>query len=78
MLDQRIHPIFHVSKLEPFLPSDPHEFPGRQQYQAKPVAMTSDGQQLFDIQAVLDRRKYRKKIQYLIHLKGCSRREAQW
>ena len=78
MLAKQIHPVFHVSKLEPFIESDPEEFPNRLQYQGKSVGTNAQGEQLYDIQEVLDHRMFRGNLQYLLHLKGCARREAEW
>lgn len=77
MLDKRIHPIFHVSKLKKFVNSSPSEFPSRQQYQEEPVDIM-DGRGKFEIKEILDHRLSGKKLQYLVHLRGCERREAEW
>lgn len=77
MLHKQIHPIFHVSKLEKFVNSSPLEFPDRQQYQEAPVDIV-DGKGQFEIKEILDHRLLGQKLQYLVHLRGCERREAEW
>jgi RNase H-like domain found in reverse transcriptase/Reverse transcriptase (RNA-dependent DNA polymerase)/Integrase zinc binding domain/Integrase core domain/Chromo (CHRromatin Organisation MOdifier) domain len=69
----RIHPVFHVSLLEPFRAND---IPGRMQAPPPPVAV--DGHEEHEVQAVLDSRRYHGKLQYLVHWRGWPVSSQSW
>jgi hypothetical protein len=69
----RIHPVFHVSLLEPFRPND---IPGRVQDPPPPVVV--DDHEEFEAQEVLDSRTRRGKLQYLVHWKDWPVSERTW
>jgi hypothetical protein len=69
----RIHPVFHVGLLEPVRTND---IPGRIQDPPPPVEV--DGFEEFEVEQILDSRRYRGKLQYLVHWKGWSVPDRTW
>ena len=69
----RIHPVFHASKLIPYNTS---QIPGQQ----PPIAPSEliDGHEEFEVEDILDSRRYRRKLQYLIKWKGYGSDENTW
>ena len=61
----RIHPVFHVSLLEPHKPSI---IPGRSLPLPPPVVI--DSEEEFEIEEVLDSKFMRKRLFYLVKWKG--------
>src|SRR5262249_46231795 len=69
----KIHPVFHVSLLEPFRPND---IPGRVQDPPPPAII--DGHEEFEVETILDSRVRRKKLQYLVHWKDWPISSRTW
>ncbi|CDO69613.1 hypothetical protein BN946_scf184851.g1 [Trametes cinnabarina] len=69
----RIHPVFYASKL--VLYHDP-EIPG--QKMAPPESVIIDGHEDFKVEAVLDSRRYRQQLQYLVRWKGYGPEDDSW
>jgi hypothetical protein len=69
----RIHPVFHVSLLEPVHLND---IPGRVQDPAPPVVV--DDHEEFEVEEVLDSRVRYGKLQYLIHWKDWPISSRTW
>jgi transposase InsO family protein len=69
----RIHPVFHVSLLEPFRPND---IPGRTQDPSPPVIV--DNQEEFEVEEILDSRIRRGKLQYFVHWKDWPISSRTW
>ncbi|KAL7277513.1 hypothetical protein ACG7TL_008434 [Trametes sanguinea] len=69
----RIHPVFHASKL--VLYHDP-QIPG--QKVAPPESVMIDGHEEFEVEAILDSRRYRRQLQYLVRWKGYGPEEDSW
>ncbi|KAH7433879.1 hypothetical protein KP509_07G090800 [Ceratopteris richardii] len=61
----RIHPVFHVSMLEPYQIS-----PLRGERPSPSPPMEIDDHEEFEVEHVLDSRIYRGRLEYLIHWKG--------
>ena len=78
----RIRPIFHVSKLKPYLAAESEMFPGRIQANRPAPIIEEDGSEYFQIEVILDKR--RKKVrnrsitQYLVKWVGYDISEATW
>jgi hypothetical protein len=70
----RTHPVFHVVKLLP-APKDPVE--GRQA-PTPPHPEIVDGEPEYELEAILDSRIYRRKLQYLVAWKGYGYEEHSW
>ena len=68
-----IYPVFHCSLLENFRDS---ELPGRTQPAPLPVII--DDEQEWEVEEILDCRRHRKKLQYLIKWKGFDSTENTW
>jgi hypothetical protein len=75
----RLHPVFHVSKLKPF-----HDrldaFPDFVESFSRPQAVSSnqEGEELFEIDRILNKRIRNKHPEYLVHFKGYPDSHAQW
>jgi hypothetical protein len=67
----RIHPVFHVSLLEPY-----RQRPGEPPVPQRPDIV--DGQEEWEIETILDTRLYRRRRQYLIKWKGFATYENSW
>ena len=69
----KIHPIFHVSLLEPYKDST---ILGR--LQAPPLPIEVDGAEEIEVLEILDSRINREKLEYLVHWKGYEVHERTW
>jgi len=69
----RIHPVFHVSLLEPYVIND---IPGR--VLDPPLAIEVEDQLEYEVEDILDSRKVRNQLQYLVHWKGYSIADRSW
>ena len=68
------HPVFHSSQLK--LHPVTEQFPDRTGYQEDPV--TVDGVDYYVVERILDRRVFRRKVQFLIQWLGYPVSEATW
>lgn len=68
----RIHPIIHVSELEPYFED---KFKRKQ---APPPPIIVNEEEEYEVEEILDKRKHYGKIQYLIKWKGYPLSEASW
>jgi hypothetical protein len=68
----KVHPTFHVEKLEPFK----DQFPDRVQYTPAPVARA--GHWVAEVEKILDHRYSNNQLQYLIKFVGYPISEAEW
>ena len=68
-----IHPVFHVSLLEPHVANT---FPGR--VEPTPMPIEIDGLPVFEVRAILDSRFRRGKLQYLVDWVGYDQSERSW
>ena len=68
----RIHPIIHVSELEPYY----KENFKRKKEPSPPIIVNDDEE--YEVEEILDKRKHYGRIQYLIKWKGCPLSEASW
>jgi hypothetical protein len=69
----RIHPVFHVSLLEPF---QDNTIPGRQAPPPPPIEV--EGQIEYEVESVLDSRWHYRKLQYYVDWKDCTPDERTW
>jgi hypothetical protein len=70
----RIHPVFHVLLLEPYVTND---IPGRTVEPPLPVEV--DGQTEYEVERIVNSRNHEPEgIQYLIHWKGYSVADQSW
>jgi len=70
----RIHPVFHVSLLEPKTKDIVHSLI---QPPPPPPEIIDDTEE-FEVEQILDSRLFRKRLQYLVHWKGYSVSERSW
>ena len=68
-----IHPVFHVSLLEPHVPNP---FPGR--VVEVPLPIQVDGLPEFEVNSILDSRFRRRKLYYLVDWVGYDQSERTW
>ena len=69
----KIHPVFHVSLLEPYKEST---IPGRLQTPPPPIEI--DGEEEFEVSEILNSRINRRKLEYLVHWQGYEVSERTW
>ncbi|XP_073418347.1 uncharacterized protein [Dendrobates tinctorius] len=69
----KVHPVFHVSLLKPVTPNT---FQGRVVPPPPPVMV--DGQEEFVVEAILDSRLHRRRLQYLVRWQGYSPEDDSW
>ena len=69
----KIHPVFHVSLLEPYKEST---LPGRVQETPPPIEI--EGEEEFEVSEILDSRIHRRRLEYLVHWQGYEVSERTW
>jgi hypothetical protein len=72
-----VHPTFHVEKVKPFIASNPGKFPNRPQ-DVRSSPTFADGEQYCDVERILDHKKIRKRLFYLVKYVGAPVEEAEW
>ncbi|XP_061451490.1 uncharacterized protein LOC133369836 [Rhineura floridana] len=69
----KIYPVFHQVLLTVDYPLDPHRL------RSEPVPpLLVEGQEEYEVEQILDSRKRRGRLQYLIHWKGYDQSEHSW
>jgi hypothetical protein len=69
----RIHPVFHVSLLEPFVANT---FPGR--VATPPLPIHIDNVEEYEVETVLDSKRFGRQLKYRIHWKGYGPEDDTW
>ena len=69
----KVHPVFHVSLLEPYKTLD---IQGRRQTPSPPIEVDNNDE--FEVEEILDSRRRRNKLEYLIHWRGYDISERTW
>ena len=69
----RIHPVFHVTLLKPDVANP---FPGRSTDPPEPVLV--NGEEEFEVESILDCRRRRNQVQFLVKWKGYGPEENSW
>ena len=72
----KIHLVFHVSLLKPWIGNNDSKFPGRHQDPPPPVII--DDQEEFEVEAIIDKRTHYGKTQYLVTWKGYRPEDSTW
>jgi hypothetical protein len=70
----KIHPVFHLSLLEPTTTNSP--IPGH--IQPPPLAIIINGQEEWEIKEIMDSCQYRQKLQYQVRWKGYHDENKTW
>jgi len=73
----RVHPVFHISLLKRYKTSSP-EFPREKCPPPPPVAIPGQEEPEFEVEAILDKRLYYGRPQYLVKWKGYPDHDATW
>ena len=73
----RMHNVFNVDRLK-LAKESPSKFATRPIPKATPVIIDDDGQRLFIVQALLKKRQFNRKVEYLVHWHGENEDEATW
>jgi hypothetical protein len=73
--NMNIHPVFHVSLLKNYHPN-PEEFPDRQVQPPPPVIV--GGQSEYEVERILDKRRRRGKVEYLVKWTVYELYDATW
>jgi hypothetical protein len=75
----RVHPVFHVHLLRPYIDSRA-AFPDRVPYHARPppVVQATDAEPEWEVEAVLNKRTRGRRTSYLVKWKGYPLEEASW
>ena len=71
-----VHPVFHVSLLEPYVSNDDSAFPGRQVSPPGPIEV--DGEDEFEVEAILARKRVGRGWRYLVSWKGYGPESNSW
>ena len=74
--NMRVHPVFHVSLLKPY--TSPNVIDNRPPAPEPPPAITVDDHVEYEVEKILDKRKYRGHTQYLVKWAGYPDYDATW
>jgi hypothetical protein len=74
----RINPVIDISRLRPAILPVSTEWPDRSKLTRPPAVADDELGPSFEVEAILDRRTYRGKVQYLVHWKGYPVTDASW
>src|SRR5438876_266138 len=69
---KQVHPVFHVSLLEPY-----HSRPEAGQPTVSELVLLPDGEE-WEVEKILDKRTWKGKKQYLVHWLGFGAMEDSW
>jgi Chromo (CHRromatin Organisation MOdifier) domain len=72
----KIHPVFHVSLLTRYHASNPDIFPGR--IAPPPPPTVVDTELEYEVETILDKRTFRRQVQYLVKWAGYPAHDASW
>jgi hypothetical protein len=72
----KAHPVFHSSKLKRYRPNDDDKFPQRKQGRPEPIDV--DGEDEYLVEKILDSKKVRGIVHYLVKWEGYPEEESTW
>lgn len=70
----RVHDVFHASLLSPFRANT---LPGRS-FEEPPPVVTEEGKEEWEVEHIVDSRKFRRQLQYLVKWVGYPPSEQSW
>ena len=70
----RIHPVVNISRVKPYLGL----LPGQPISCSGPIHVTEDHDKEYEVDAIIDSRIYKGKLQYLVHWKGYDESKRTW
>ena len=76
LIRRRIHPVFHVSQLKPFIVSE--QFTDRNPPRPPADSVNEQGDELWEVDRVINKRVRGRNVQYLVLWKGYPDHEATW
>jgi Chromo (CHRromatin Organisation MOdifier) domain len=72
----KIHPVFHVSRLKQYI--EPTDHPGRPPVAPPPPPETIESEIEYEVEWIMDHRKRKNRLEYLVKWKGYPAYEASW
>jgi hypothetical protein len=80
---KQLHPVFNVSRLRPYRPNDPAQFPDRDTIDRPPPDLAySDGSAAYIVEAVLDKKTEKsgrsRVVKYLVKWQGYPDSDNTW
>ena len=69
-----IHPVVNISRVKPYLGL----LPGQPVSRLGPIHVTEDCNEEYKVDAIIDSRIYKGRLQYLVHWKGYDESERTW
>ena len=73
--NSQLHPVFHTSFLAPYTPND---IPNRRQPPPPPYSLDDDGEELYEVDHIVDARRNGNSVEYLLHWKGYDKSDRTW
>ena len=70
----RVHPVFHSSRIKRHSPSE--LYPERRGGRADPSIIGEE--EVWEVQQILQKRRHRRRLQYLVHWRGFPTSESTW
>lgn len=71
---KRIHPVFHVSLLEPHVPN---KIPNRSESPPPPIYLDGDSEPEYEVSKILDSKEERGRVKYLVEWKGYENNNSE-
>jgi deoxyuridine 5'-triphosphate nucleotidohydrolase len=73
----KVHPVFHISRLKRHH-ERPAEMRGEEDEQTPPPPIIIDGQEEYEVERIMAKRKFQDQVQYLVKWAGYPIEEAMW
>jgi hypothetical protein len=73
----KVHPVFHISRLKRFH-ERAAEMRGEEDQQLPPPPIIIDGQEEYEVERIIAKRRFQDQVQYLVKWAGYPIEEAMW